>query len=279
MSSEISSDASPRSSSVVIKPPLLVTETIIEEDDSINNGHSGSDSVRIFHPDEVILKTPSPSIPAPSPLKSSFRSITSPSGSQVLTIKADEKPPKDTGRANSSNAKNAGASSTGAKPHHRSSHQRFPSTGLSLPSSSGANGDSWGAASERRGSSQTFPTQRSAIASPPVLPATTGTQPTTYNSSHVRGHRRQPSTGKEQRRVNFCPYDGYCFVLDETRCGICAEERGSLPAPGNDALHTWKKVLYEKTGLEDNYTDRNLFLAELKKNGTITPCQTTRLTF
>jgi NAD-dependent dihydropyrimidine dehydrogenase PreA subunit len=29
-------------------------------------------------------------------------------------------------------------------------------------------------------------------------------------------------------RINFCPWDGYRYVLEETRCGRCGEERNAV---------------------------------------------------
>lgn len=256
------------------EPPRLAKTTssgsfTMEEDDIYEaNGHSKSDSVRIFHPDEVISKLPQATLLAPNPLKSAIRNGSSPTGTQILTIKAEEKPLKESGARSLQPSKTASPMPSQGTPPTRGSHQRFPSTGLSYSSNPTTHNDMRTPPMEKRTASTPFSSHRASTTSnlPNGSPSTSDSKSPTVVST--RGHRRQLSTGRSDRSVNFCPYDGYCFVLDETRCAICGEQRGSLPAVASLPEKPWKKVLYEKTGLEDNYTDRNTFLAELKKNGT-----------
>lgn len=262
-----------------LEPPRLAKTTssgsLTMDEDVIydSNGHSKSDSVRIFHPDEAISKSPASPLLAPNPLKSSFRNVSSPSGSQTLTIKADEKTPKDSGGRSLQPTKSGSPAPSHGTPPSRGSHQRFPSTGLSYSSNPSSLSDPRTPPIEKRTSSTPFSSSpRVSSANTPIGSPSTS-EAKSHAQSQAKGHRRQPSTGRNERSVNFCPYDGYCFVLDETRCAVCGEERGSLPAQDSMPERPWKKVLYEKTGMEDNYTDRNTFLAELKKNGT--PCPST----
>lgn len=258
-----------------IEPPRLAKTTssgslTMAEDELYEpNGHSTTDSVRIFHPDEVISKSPASPLLAPNPLKSSFRNGPSPNGSQTLTIKAEEKTLKESGGRSLPPNKSGSPVASHGSPHSRGTHQRFPSTGLSYHANSISISDPLTPPTEKRTSSTPFSSSQRATSMTVPAGSPTGSESKSHGSASGRGHRRQLSSGKSERSVNFCPYDGYGFVLDETRCGLCGEERGSMPAPASESGRAWKKVLYEKTGLEDNYTDRNTFLAELKKNGTV----------
>ena len=272
MSSPSAHELAPRVSGAV---PILASAAAYSNDydeKSDADGTSTAESVRVFHPDEVIQKQPSTIAAPPNPLKSSLKNGSLVNGMPVALAKAEDKSPREAARGNPGAAKgNATAHSLSAD-SRRGHHQRFPSTGLSLPSGSTPVLDPKTSYTEKRTSSQQYPLKPSSLAPSSTIGPTPGNPGMAgYGSSHSKGHRRQPSVGREQRQVSFCPYDGYCFVLDETRCAICMEERGSLPAPVNGNGQPWKKVLYEKQGYEDNYTDRDTFLAELKKNGMHTP--------
>jgi hypothetical protein len=113
------------------------------------------------------------------------------------------------------------------------------------------------------------------------------------------------SVAGSPQRVSYCPWDGYHFVLDEARCGICGQERAAIMVRNFSPLvflypclqsnylsphifhlteliifsfhatqqlgtnrpqkEPWKKVLYLKQPYEDNYVDKT-FLGELRKN-------------
>jgi phosphatidylinositol glycan class C protein len=243
---------------------MVTTVSRAEEDDEKGelNGVSSAESVRIFHPDDVIQRPPSTASGSANPLKSSIKSSSSIVGSQPSAPKGEEKSQRESVRGISTAPKtNASSHGLGPEPR-RGHHQRFPSTGLSLPSAIHISNSEHRSSHFEKGNSSHFDGPRASSATPLGHPTSSSNA---KNPLQTRGHRRQPSLGREQKQVNFCPYDGYCFVLDETRCAICMEERGSLPAPAHVG-GPWKKVLYEKQGFEDNYTDRDTFLAELKKN-------------
>lgn len=215
--------------------------------------------------DSIAQRNSTPTIAAPHPIKSSLKNSTN-----SLTVSAASK--AEDGRVSprlpsnpKSNASTTSLTTDTKRPHH----QRFPSTGISVPS---GNNPAEKAVTDQRAASATFGPKTGLLSASSVQFSPSTSTASSYTQLHGRGHRRQPSMGREQRQVQFCPYDGYCFVLDEPRCGICGEERGSLPAPANGNGQPWRKVLYEKQGFEDNYTDRETFLAELKKNGTMLPC-------